>query len=212
MGAFSAPIFASDIQLGINGDVKIGSNFSYIDFGQMEYDNGGPYVKPPEYGTFEVSAVYRGYFKSLGVTAGDLGEIQSLNNETGSVTLPGAFMKFDVGSSVISLFATNIPAGTNGLLTLENSPLGAFAAFDVSGYVTDSSNPNLNRTFTGVFSMTFDGKTVNELSRCLPTDTPFSATLSTMDTASAPEPGSLLLMGAGCLGLGAVARRRMRKS
>jgi hypothetical protein len=50
-------------------------------------------------------------YQALGVTGGEGGTIQSLNEGTGAVTLPGPFITFATGGSNFQLNATNIPAG-----------------------------------------------------------------------------------------------------
>ena len=205
------PSSASTIQLGINGDAQVGSN--YIDFGQ--YPNGAPYTPAPGYGTFEVSLVNSGVFSSAGVTTGEFGMIQSLNEPPGAVTLPSAFMTFDTGGSNLQLWATNIPEGSlaGSPFTLTDTPDGAVASFDVDGYVWDTNTGTKADTFTGTFSATFDGQTVADLFTNLPIDTPFSATFTaTVIPTTIPEPASMLLMGAGLLGVGLVSRRKARKS
>lgn len=206
------PSSASTIQLGINGDAQVGSN--YIDFGQ--YPNGAPYTPAPGSGTFEVSLVNSGVFSAAGVTTGEFGTIQSLNEPPGAVTLPSAFMTFSgSGGSNLQLWATNIPVGTvpGSPFTLTDTPDGAVASFDVDGYIWDTSTGKKVDTFTGTFSATFDGQTVASLFTNLPIDTPFSATFTaTVIPTTIPEPASMLLMGAGLLGVGLVSRRKARKS
>jgi hypothetical protein len=202
------PSSASTIQLGINGDAQVGSN--YIDFGN--YPTGTVYTPAPGYGTFEVSLVNSGVFSSAGVTPGEFGMIQSLNEPPGSVTLPSAFMTFDTGGSNLQLWATNIPAGDVGPFTLTDTPDGAVASFDVDGYVWDTNSSSKVDTFTGTFSATFDGQTVADLFSNLPINTPFSATFTATVIPTVPEPASMLLMGVGLLGVGLVSRRKARKS
>jgi hypothetical protein len=202
------PCSASTIQLGINGDAQVGSN--YVDFGQ--YPNGAPYTPAPGYGTFEVSLVNPGVFASNGVTTGEFGQIQSLNEGTGAVTLPSAFMTFNTGGSNLQLWATNIPAGTVGPFTLTDTPDGAVASFNVDGYIQDTNSGMKIDTFTGTFSATFDGQTVASLFTNLPIDTPFSATFTAtiIPVTGTPEPVTSLLLGVGLLGVGLVARRKSR--
>jgi hypothetical protein len=205
LGALAVPahVFGS-IQLGINGDAEVSSNF--IDFGQ--YPNGAPYTPPPGYGTFEVSLVNAGLFSSAGVTTGEFGTIQSLNGQTGPVTLPGPFMTFDTGGSNIELFATNIPAGTSGPLILTDTPTGAVAAFSVDGYVYDTNTQMQTEYFNGTFAATFVGTTVADLLNSYPIDTPFSATFQATTTNNIPEPASLSLLGIS----GLVLARRNRRT
>jgi hypothetical protein len=212
LAAFVAlPSSAETIQLGINGDAQVGSNF--IDFGQ--YPNGAPYAAAPGYGTFEVSLVNAGVFSGAGVTTGEFGTIQSLNEGPGAVTLPSAFMTFDTGGSNLQLWATNIPEGNvpGTPFTLTDTPDGAVASFDVDGFIKDTNTGKQIDTFTGTFSATFDGQTVADLFTNLPIQTPFSATFTaTTVPTTTPEPASMLLMGAGLLGVGLISRRKTRRS
>jgi hypothetical protein len=204
---FAPSSFASTIQLGINGDAQFGSN--YVSFGN--YPTGTLYTPAPGYGTFEVSFLGSGIFQSNGVTTGETGTIQSLNEGTGAVTLPSAFMTFDAGGSNLQFWVTNIPAGTEGPLVLADTPDGAVASFDVQGYILNTTD--LSQTdFTATFSATFDGETAAELLDGLPVDTPFSGTFTaTTDTPGpAPEPSSVLLTSTGILCLGLMwAKKRL---
>lgn len=201
IGALSPAANAATIQLGLNGDAQVGSN--YIDFGQ--YPNGAPYTPAPGYGTFEVSLVNSGMFSSAGITTGEFGEIQSLNEGTGTVSLPSAFMIFDTGGSNLQLWATEIPAGTTGAYTLTDTPNGAVASMNVDGYILDTNTGEKVSNFTGTFSATFDGESVQALLSDLPTDTPFSATFT---ATTVPEPATWAMMILGVAMIGFAARRR----
>jgi hypothetical protein len=201
------PAAASTIQLGINGDAQIGSNF--IDFGQ--YPAGAPYSAAPDYGTFEVSLVNAGVFESDGVTTGEFGDIQSLDEGTGPVVLPSAFMTFDTGGSNLQLWVTDIPAGAVGPFTFTDTPFGAIASFDVDGYVLDTNTNTMVDTFDGTFSATFAGQTVASLFTDLPINTPFSATFTaTVNPTAAPEPAYASLFGFGLLGIALVWRQKVQ--
>ncbi len=170
----SFPGSAATILLGINGDAQIGSN--YIDFGQ--YPNGAPYTPAPGYGSFEISLVNAGVFNSAGVTTGEFGIIQSLNEGTGPITLPSAFMTFDSGGSNLQLWATNISSGGAGPFVLSQTANGAVASFAIEGYIVDINTGTQISVFSGTFSATFGGQTVASLFTNLPIDTPFSATFT----------------------------------
>ena len=211
LAAFVAlPSSAETIQLGINGDAQVGSN--YIDFGQ--FPTGAPYTPAPGYGTFEVSLVNAGVFSSAGVTPGESGSIQSLNEPPSTpITLPGPFMTFAGGGSNLQLWATYIPDGTVGPFVFAQTADGATAQFSVDGYIWDKNTNTKVDTFTGTFSATFDGQTIAGLFTNLPIDTPFSATFTaTVVQSHVPEPASMLLMGAGLLGVGLISRRKARRS
>jgi hypothetical protein len=194
------------IQLGISGSAQVGSN--YLDFGQ--YPNGAPYAPAPGYGTFEVSLVNSGIFASSGVTTGEFGMIQSLNEGTGPVTLPGPFITFDTGGNNLQLWATAIPAGNYGAYTLIDTANGAVGSINVDGYVYDTTTSEKLGNFAMTASATFAGETIADLlSTALPINTPFSATFT---FTAVPEPGTwaMMLIGLGGAGLALRSARRTR--
>jgi hypothetical protein len=205
---FGSKCQATTVQLGINGNAEIGSN--YIEFGQ--YPDEGTYAPAPGYGSFQVSLVRSGVFATAGVIPGELGTIQSLNEANGSMTLSSPFMTFSTGGAALTLNATPVPVENFGFLILANTSYGAVVSFDVSGTVVDATNPIVNQQFTGTFAMAFLGETVAELLNDLPADAPFSATFNVTGSNTVPtaEPHSILLIALGLIGVGRVSRNWLR--
>jgi PEP-CTERM motif len=208
--------FASTIDLGINGDAQVGPNF--INFGN--YPTGTTYTPAPGYGVFVVSQPPLGVFLIGGVMAGESGTIQSLN---ATVTPPGTtltpnpnvdlpFMAFDTGGSSLKLFLTElVPGDTTGPFSLSDSQNGAIASFNIDGFVFNTINKSSD-DITGTFSATFNGETVAQLLAAeqggMLIQTPFSGTLSLQ---TVPEPSTLLMFGAGLLGVSFITRLKIRK-
>ncbi|HEY2052061.1 MAG TPA: PEPxxWA-CTERM sorting domain-containing protein [Caulobacteraceae bacterium] len=198
---------ATSLQLGINGDAQVGAKT--INFGQ--YPNGAPYAPPPGYGNFQVSLVNSGVFATNGVTTGEFGMIQSINEGPGPITLPTAFVKFDTGGSNLQLWATDIAPGNHGAFTLVDTPFGSVGAIDVKGYVLDTTTSKRLGDFTMTASATFAGESVAQLlASPLPIDTPFSATFT---FAMVPEPATwaMMLVGVGAIGFGLRSTRRTQR-
>jgi len=199
--------------LTITGGLQVGSN--YTDF---EVGSSGVYTPAPGYGSFQVSSVRSGsVFAAAGVTANELGSIQSLN-QSGPVTLPGPFITFTgPGGLTTPLTATNIPAGASaGPFTLSDTSNGAEAVFEVLGYV----GTNTAETFTAEFNMYFPGLTVAQLFTSLPLDTTYCANIDVGTTptlcnplattsGAAPEPSYTWFVAAGLLIAGFVGTRRL---
>ncbi len=211
------PSFASTLVLGLNGSASVG--LDYVNFGM--YPNGAPYTPAPGGGTFQVSAPVTDIFSANGVVSGEMGTITSLAASIEGlgtpVVPPVDFINFSTTGSNLHLYLTELIPGTftaPGIpaspFTLTQTPtaLGdsTTASFAVNGYILNS-NDNSQTPYTGIFSATFAGYSIAQLTSSLPVNTPFSGTFA---LTTVPEPASLLLVGAGLLGAGLIARRRAK--
>jgi hypothetical protein len=203
------PCLASSIDLGINGDAKVGSTF--IEFGN--YPLGTVFTPAPGYGNFVVSIPPTSVLP--GVTSGETGMIQSLAALTtppGMVFAPNPtsalpFMTFDATGNLKVFLTELLPGATTGPFDLTNTPNGAVASFEIDGFVYNTVSKT-EEDITGTFSATFNGLTITQLQAMATAGvvTPFSATFS---VTTVPEPGTLLLMGMSLLGAGLIFRRRL---
>jgi hypothetical protein len=196
--------------LGIAGNGQIGT--TTLDFTVEPTQTPVP---PPGYGSFVVLSE-TGLFSGSGVAPGGTGTIQSLDENNFPPTTPFVVL------GNVDLWATTAPSatqpgGTNiGPFHLEDSSNGATFTFDINGNETTGSSTTKS-PFIGVFSGTFVNTTVAELLNDIQNGTapvnPYSATFSvTTTTSTVPEPASMLLMGAGLLGVGLISRRKARRS
>lgn len=151
---------------------QVGSN--YIDFLATTGQFAGEYVPAPGYGTFTVGAL-PGFYQSLGVTVGETGQIQSLNEGTGTVSLPTAFITFNGTGSQYELFATTIPAGTVGPFNYVQTGNVATITFQVEGNVLNVASEDLVGAFDLLFTFTYNGQ-FSALLNQLPYSAPCSAT------------------------------------
>lgn len=175
---FSCVCFGGNV-LDIQGEVQVGAN--YLDFGKSL--TGGPFTPAPGDGAFQVTSVSpESIFASNGVTANELGQIQSLD-ATGSLTLPSAFITFGPSEN-LPLTATSIPTGAVGPFDLTDTSQGALATFEVLGYI--GSNPAQN-PFTAEFSIGFPGVPVTNLFGRVVNEH-FCAVLATSGSPTACDP------------------------
>jgi hypothetical protein len=154
----------------MSGNLQVGSN--YIDFGTT----GGIYEPAPGYGNFTID-VTSGEFATLGVTSGEGGQIQSLNEGTGTVTLPSAFITFNSGGSQYQLWATTIPAGMAGPFNYVQSGNTTTFTFQVEGYIENTNTSTNVGNFDLTFTFTYPG-TPTQAFNNLPYNTPYTATNS----------------------------------
>lgn len=173
LAVFGLATVSAQTQLAIEADVQIGSN--YIDFGQ--FPTGAPYAPYPGYGTFLVAFVDSpGLFSLAGVTTGESGSIQSINEASGASSMP--FITFAGGGSSISLYKTGLPSGsTSGPLTLSGSTFATGASFDIDGFVSSSTSQTLG-AFIMVCSTTIFGLSPPQVLATLAGGTPINAPLS----------------------------------
>jgi len=124
---------------------QVGSN--YIDFQNASQ----AYVPAPGYGQLTVGTNI-GQFSSLGITAGETGQIQSLNEGAGTVTLPSAFVIFNGSGSQNQLIANDIPPGQVGPFNVVDNGNGtSTVTFSVDGYVSDEAGVGFQIFFSATF-------------------------------------------------------------
>src|SRR5579875_1817347 len=214
VGALLAiPAFASNIDLGINGDTQVGSNF--INFSTDYPLTPGIYTPPT--GLVQITSVSSGnIFATAGIHGGETANLQDLNAATQPVRPAGftspytpgmPFLTFNGSGSNLDLYLTAVLQGNvapGSPLTISPTNNGVSIELDLDGYVLNTLT-GTTEDFIGVFTTPLVGYTEPTLLAALPvTDIPFSGDF---ELTFVPEPASLLLMGMGLLGAGLVARR-----
>jgi hypothetical protein len=178
----SSPLCFGANVLEIQGEVQLGSN--YVDFGK--WLTGGPFTPAPGYGEFEVTVVSPGsLFANGGVTSGEIGQIQSLNEGTGPVTLPSALITFGPNGPNLPLTLTNIAQGAFGAFNVQDTSQGALVTAEGSGYT--GSNPGQN-PFTIELSIGTAQITTTQLFHNLPLDEHFCAVIAISGAPTTCDP------------------------
>ena len=116
-------------------------------------------------------------------------------------------MSFFGGGSNLELFATSIP-GSAPAYTLTDTTNGSIVSFNIDGYIFNTLTDKKVGTFTGIFSIPFDGTSVAQLFTELPLECSVLSDLQRDPASAAPEPSSILLFGTSLLGIAPFLRRR----
>ena len=133
---------------------QIGSN--YIDFQATSGPSAGMYVPAPGSGAFTVDTP-SSLLTSFGVTAGETGQIQSLNEGTGSVTVPGPFLSFNAGGLQDQFSANYVFRGSVGPFSFVQNGNTLGVTFSVGGKVVNSRTQANSVPFYVDFSLTYNG-------------------------------------------------------
>jgi hypothetical protein len=140
-------------------------------------------VPAPGYGQFTVGTNL-GQFAGVGVTTGETGTIQSLNEADGTTISIPSWITFNGGGSAYPLDATYIPAAqTAGPFTVVDNGNGtSTATFEVEGLVYDNGIES-EYSFEIYFSATFPYPAATLFTH-LPLDTSCIATSSNVFISS----------------------------
>jgi len=183
---------------------------------------------------FAVSVPVSGSFTGLAGTTG------TINNLTNNITNTGpqpvgvsfsdpAWMVFTSASPVIDFDLSFIFPGIDGTagcgssaigatctpfsfspFNLQNTSTGTSVAFSVAGNARNSLTGELS-PFTGNFTTQITGQTIPKILATINTGGTVTNSYSANFIVTAvPEPGTILLLGAGLIGLGLLQRRRAR--